>query len=81
MLLNYQGQMATAKLIYWIVDLLGFSVYSLSVLAALVDFDLWKSIPMSICGLVWMYYKVMEKREDIRKKRIENDKTEKESKN
>lgn len=71
--------MATAKLIYWIIDIFGFSIYSFSVLAAVIDLDLWKSIPMSICGFIWMYYKILEKKEDIRKKRIDNDKSEKQN--
>lgn len=72
--------MAEIKAFYWIIDIFGFTAWAGSLLASLFDVELWKAIPMSVMGAIWMYYKIQEKREDIRKKRLENDKYERETK-
>lgn len=80
MLSNNTRPMAEIKAFYFLMNILGFTAWAGSIIASLIDIELWKAIPMSIMGAVWMYYKIQEKREDIRKKRLENDKFEKEAK-
>lgn len=77
MQIDNSRQMATAKFLYWLVDIFGFTAWIGTLLTGLVNYEPLLSVPGMVMGAIWLYYKIQEKREDIRKKRLENDRYEK----